>query len=658
MKEELKKLLLNNQIEELKNNIRELLKTTTNKKELDELYAFLYLIFSFENNYEIANKFLSFFYYPNEILVKISSFLQDINKYDELNNLLMSFKTNTVDIKSIKDKELFLYEILKKDDNNEYIIENIFAGKDNYNDRIKEDKDDIIENINYIDINTFDLNIKDIYKDIDSSKHIIENIEKDNLLAIELLSNLDNNTELNDNNNFEEIYTNDAIIIKDEDISNKTSIKKNDEKISLLFTMYDWYNITTEETRFQKEFIKKLVNYGYKITVFFAASQHKINKTPYYMEYSEEDGVELLGVYNRPSLFLDIDNPLREIKDENVVELFEYVISKSKPDIITFYSFNGLSFEIANVAKRLGIKTIYEPFNYYLIDPLLYMYNGNMTWKNTNLFENSILPNRFPMLNKEYKERIIASKKLLNEIIDYTFVGSNRAKSIFSEFIEWNNKNLFTINHIDTKTIEIFNQKDNFIKENKELHFAFIGDILSHTGINILIQAIQLLKDYNIKFDIYGKCSDEYKNTIKLLDKNNAITIYDNNFSFDELLKIACDITFIIIPNIWEDPTSFIVSDYLALGLPVIASNVGGVSDYIIDGNNGILFESNNPKALASVIRAVIDNPFKIDNMKLQCHNNYKVCFEDYILHKTNLYNSIYNNKYLSQEDIEFLFIK
>jgi D-inositol-3-phosphate glycosyltransferase len=63
-----------------------------------------------------------------------------------------------------------------------------------------------------------------------------------------------------------------------------------------------------------------------------------------------------------------------------------------------------------------------------------------------------------------------------------------------------------------------------------------------------------------------------------------------------------------IVPSHWE---SFGISavEAMASGLPVIASAVGGLTDYIVDGENGLLVPAHDPAALAAAIVRVVQDP-------------------------------------------------
>ena len=53
----------------------------------------------------------------------------------------------------------------------------------------------------------------------------------------------------------------------------------------------------------------------------------------------------------------------------------------------------------------------------------------------------------------------------------------------------------------------------------------------------------------------------------------------------------------------------------MAAGLPVIATNVGGIPELVKEGETGFLFEVNDFKRLAEHINTLIDNPQKRKQM-------------------------------------------
>jgi hypothetical protein len=56
----------------------------------------------------------------------------------------------------------------------------------------------------------------------------------------------------------------------------------------------------------------ELVRRGWEVTVFYAGVGKVAPGTPYQVVESEEGGVRLVGVFNRPHALLDLGNPARE----------------------------------------------------------------------------------------------------------------------------------------------------------------------------------------------------------------------------------------------------------------------------------------------------------------------------------------------------------
>ena len=66
---------------------------------------------------------------------------------------------------------------------------------------------------------------------------------------------------------------------------------------------------------------------------------------------------------------------------------------------------------------------------------------------------------------------------------------------------------------------------------------------------------------------------------------------------------------FAIVPSHWES-FGLSAAEAMSSGLAVAASAVGGLTDYIVDGTNGLLVPPQNPEALAAAIqRLIVERP-------------------------------------------------
>ena len=78
----------------------------------------------------------------------------------------------------------------------------------------------------------------------------------------------------------------------------------------------------------------------------------------------------------------------------------------------------------------------------------------------------------------------------------------------------------------------------------------------------------------------------------------------------------------------------------MAAGLPVVASNVGGLRDLIQNGRTGVLVAPGNPEALAGALQTLIDNPAGAEAIGRAAHDEVqqRYSFDRMIAAYENLY--------------------
>ncbi|EJP32570.1 glycosyltransferase, group 1 family protein [Selenomonas sp. FOBRC9] len=66
----------------------------------------------------------------------------------------------------------------------------------------------------------------------------------------------------------------------------------------------------------------------------------------------------------------------------------------------------------------------------------------------------------------------------------------------------------------------------------------------------------------------------------------------------------------LVFPSAWYETQGLVVAEMAAYGIPAIVSNTSAASDYIKDGNNGLLFESDNERALESCMNRMMNDSY------------------------------------------------
>ena len=146
-----------------------------------------------------------------------------------------------------------------------------------------------------------------------------------------------------------------------------------------------------------------------------------------------------------------------------------------------------------------------------------------------------------------------------------------------------------------------------------ERNFRKSGDIISVArlepvkGIPYLIRAMSLIKDSNLIIIGDGPERSALESLSLRLGLSDRIFILgqlDHNTEFWDRLQEA---TVFVLPSLSEGLPRVLL-EAMTCGLPIVATNVGGIPEIITDGVNGYLVPPRNETALAEAIERVLND--------------------------------------------------
>jgi glycosyltransferase involved in cell wall biosynthesis len=80
----------------------------------------------------------------------------------------------------------------------------------------------------------------------------------------------------------------------------------------------------------------------------------------------------------------------------------------------------------------------------------------------------------------------------------------------------------------------------------------------------------------------------------------------------DQLDELLEEVDVGIMPSIWEEAYGYAGVEFLAKGIPVIANAIGGIVEYVRDGETGWLNRSCSAAGLAGIMRELIERPHEV----------------------------------------------
>jgi len=174
-------------------------------------------------------------------------------------------------------------------------------------------------------------------------------------------------------------------------------------------------------------------------------------------------------------------------------------------------------------------------------------------------------------------------------------------KEVSSDLQDYGKKNILIIPH----RIEVIEKTTN----NNGFNLGYVGRFENYKGINILLNAFKDLspKYPKIKLIFRGKGKLEILIKQFATENNHANRIIIDSPKV-ELSEIYKDIGILILPSTKYEGQGIVLIEAMSLGIPVIASNVGGIKSVIKNNQNGLLFNNGDVNDLADKITCLIEN--------------------------------------------------
>ena len=191
---------------------------------------------------------------------------------------------------------------------------------------------------------------------------------------------------------------------------------------------------------------------------------------------------------------------------------------------------------------------------------------------------------------------------------------------------------------------------------NGKFKILFVGRHIERKGIRYLIEAAKYLSTDKFEIRIVGggDLTEQLKAQASLLDERRetkderdvilsesegssqgnqpASIIFTGKLSPEDLANEYRTANVFTLPAIVDskgdtEGLGVVLIEAMELGLPNVASNVGGIPDVVIDGESGILVPEKDPVALADAFKRLEADPALIEQLLAGARKRISECF-------------------------------
>jgi len=278
---------------------------------------------------------------------------------------------------------------------------------------------------------------------------------------------------------------------------------------------------------------------------------------------------------------------------------------KNRPDLVHLHNFDRLSLSLIQSAKRSGIPIVFSVYDFWCMCP------------NRMLIDSAAVPCR-----RFHGSRCVKCIEPKFPSLFYKFLFSAR-KPIFDYFLDKIDVFIVLTNSgakilqqygIDKKKIRVIplpllheiDVREKIEKEKNSI--LYVGWISKHKGLDIVIKALpQIVKDApNAKLYVIGSERSE-KDTSEILDLATRLRVREKVIllgrkPFEEVKKYVIKTEVVVVPEQWEITLSTFLTEAMLFEKPIVASRIGGIPEFVSDGETGYLADPKNPLDFADKI--------------------------------------------------------
>jgi glycogen(starch) synthase len=136
----------------------------------------------------------------------------------------------------------------------------------------------------------------------------------------------------------------------------------------------------------------------------------------------------------------------------------------------------------------------------------------------------------------------------------------------------------------------------------------FVGRLAPQKGVGTLVEAAGLLEHPSAQVLLVGEGPER-----KALERETERLGVDDRLRFegfvthDQLPAAMAHADMLVLPSLYEE-LGTVLLEAMQAGLPIVASETGGIPDVVEDGVNGLLVPPGDPEALARAIDRILSD--------------------------------------------------
>jgi len=155
------------------------------------------------------------------------------------------------------------------------------------------------------------------------------------------------------------------------------------------------------------------------------------------------------------------------------------------------------------------------------------------------------------------------------------------------------------------------------VRREGPLQIGFVGTLVWHKGVHVLIEAARRLDPSAFELVLYGDLNTfpDYVAELRRLAEGLPVH-FKGGFDSTSTSDIYGQFDVLVVPSLWLENSPLVIHEAFQAGVPVVGSRMGGTVDLVRHGEWGLVYEANSPDALAGALRSILADPRVLDEWR------------------------------------------
>jgi glycosyltransferase involved in cell wall biosynthesis len=172
-------------------------------------------------------------------------------------------------------------------------------------------------------------------------------------------------------------------------------------------------------------------------------------------------------------------------------------------------------------------------------------------------------------------------------------------------------ENGLDVNRIRRSMVQGRNQDDD------RLRVTYLGSLAWQKGVHVLVKAFRDLSPEHALLRIFGNQDVFPKYAAELrAQANPANTSFEGTVPNDQVGRVLAATDVLAVPSLWYENSPVVIQEARAAGVPVVAADLGALSEKVRDQVDGILLAPGDVSAWHEALRGLVHHPERLTPMQ------------------------------------------